>query len=418
MTMVEQRKSNKVTIHIDLAADVTGFGVAGTVTAAHRVLQKKFSSPWLLGPPASDLLLELICHMFTEDEAEIVQHLPLLRMRDADWTAAKARRPKVEVKAVLDSLAFVKRVILAVGEPRAYAFLPVLPGVFELALVNCDASTLNAWHKRFAELFERLFETGYITAFTRGSKPNIRFIPVQEVRPRLAGAWPTDHLETVFEPFDDFAVGNCQCRLTTRLTGQGCDRALETCTAFGPVARLAVERGLMRKSDRQEILEIKKKAEQEGSITFLGNHIDPKTGDFTCSCCGCCCHALRTITDFNSPGAIAVPHFQPALDRGKCTHCGRCIRVCQVDAWRMLGETLTFSKPRCIGCGLCVTSCKPGALELKPIDEARPPAGTLREMLRQMAPGYLRIGTGIWIKRLLSRPEKRLPGSQGRAPRE
>ena len=72
---------NKRTIAID--ADITGFESAKDATDAHRRIMKHYSSPLLVGPPQSDDLLELIVHIYTEDEADLVQHLKPLRPRTA-----------------------------------------------------------------------------------------------------------------------------------------------------------------------------------------------------------------------------------------------------------------------------------------------------------------------------------------------
>ena len=102
---------------------------------------KHYASPLMLGPSPSDDLLELVMHMFTEDEADLVQYLPPLRPRSAKKIASLSGRSVSNVTQVLDSLALTKHIILTAGEPRKYTILPIIPGTFEMALLTMDLST-------------------------------------------------------------------------------------------------------------------------------------------------------------------------------------------------------------------------------------------------------------------------------------
>jgi electron transport complex protein RnfB len=399
---VDKRGMQTVTLNVDLNAVLTGFESARIATPAHHRIMKHYASPLLLGPSPSDDLLELVVHLFTEDEADLVQHLPPLRPRSAKKVASLSGRSVRDVTQVLDRLAFTKFVILAAGDPRKYTILPIVPGTFEMALMTPDLSTRNTWHKTFAELFERLWDKGFLMEYILpNGHPSLRYLPVGGVSKTLHSAWPSDRLEEVLEPYDQFAVGNCQCRVAMQLVGKGCDRPLENCVAIGPVAKSVIERGLMRKADRQEIIEIKHNAEEHGCVTFVANEIGNKRlGNGSCSCCGCCCHGLRSITQFNTPGMISKPHFLPVQEREKCKLCKKCVNICPMNAWTVSGEELQFKKIRCIGCGLCVLACKFGALSLQESDDARPPQDGWLPLLLKLAPSYLTATVRVWAKRL------------------
>lgn len=397
----DKRKTKTVTLNVDLNAVLTGFSSARIATAAHHRIMKHYASPLLLGPPPSDDLLELVMHIFTEDEADLVQHLPPLRPRTPEKVARLSGRPVSDVKQVLDNLAFTKLVILAAGNQRKYTILPVVPGTFEMALMTTDVSTRNSWHKTFTELFERLWDKGFLFDYPSKRRPLIRYLPVMGVSKTLHTAWPSDKLDEILEPYDQFAVGNCQCRLAMQLVGKGCDRPLENCTAFGPITKPLIERGMMRKAGRQEIIEIKRNAEEYGCVTWMINEIGNKPrGNGSCSCCGCCCHALRSITQFNTPGIISAPHFMPVRESEKCTLCKKCVHVCPMDAWAVSGEDLQFRKIRCIGCGLCVVACKFDALALETVKDARPPQDSWLGFLVKLAPEYMANTVRVWAKRL------------------
>lgn len=396
------REKRTVTLNIDLNGALIGFGSARTLTPAHHKIMKYYASPLLFGPPPSDDLLELIMHMFTEDEADLVQHLPPFLPRSAEKVARLSGRSVRNVKQILDRLAFTKLVILAGGSPRSYTIVPIVPGAFEMALMKPEISGLNAWHKEFAELFERLWDEGFMMDYVSSTRPPVRYLPVGGVSNTLNMAWPSDKLEDILEPYDLFAVGNCQCRLAMQLVGRGCDRPTENCVAIGPPAIPLLERSMMRKADRQEIIEIKRNAENHGCVTWMINEIGDRRGNGSCSCCGCCCHALRSISQFSTPGMISKPHFMPVLDSGKCTSCTKCADACPMGARTMSDGKMQFNSIRCIGCGLCVLSCTSGALSLKPVDNARPPEKSWLALFLKMMPGYVMNTFRVWAKRRLA----------------
>jgi Pyruvate/2-oxoacid:ferredoxin oxidoreductase delta subunit len=361
-----------------------------------------YASPLLLGPPPSETLLELVVHMFTEEEAQLVQHLPPLRLRTAAEVARRAGRPAAEAKKLLDRLAFTKLVVFASGLDRKYSLLPLIPGTFEAVLMTPELSTRNAWHKRFAEIFERLWDSGFMKDYVRTSVPPVRFLPVARASSTLFTAWPSDRLEEYLEPYELFGLGQCQCRMAMQLTGKGCSKPMLSCVAIGPLARLVIARGMMRKADKAEILEVKRHAEDQGLVTWLANELGDRRGNVCCSCCGCCCHALRSITELSAPALVSAPHFVPVKHDAACTSCDRCVRVCPTGAWSAVsGSQPAFNKPRCIGCGLCAVHCRAGALELTTAEGCVPPENSWTSLIARMAPGYFANATRVWLRRLV-----------------
>ncbi|MBF0226110.1 MAG: 4Fe-4S binding protein [Desulfobacterales bacterium] len=391
-----------IKLNIDVASVLTGFESSNAPTKAHHKIMKHYSSPFFLGPPQCDELLSLIMHMFSPEEAEIVQYLPPFRARTSAKVARLSNRPTLEVEKIFNNLSFNKYVIFSSGNPRKYSILPILPGTFEMALMTHDLSTRNSWHKTFAELFEKLWDKGFVKDYIYSSKSPIRYLPPISLSKTLNMAWPSDKLEEILEPYNLFAVGNCQCRLAMNLVDKGCGKPMENCVAIGPMAKPVIERGLMRKADRFEIIEIKKNAEEHGCVTWMMNETNDWRGNASCSCCGCCCHGLRTITEFNTPGMISKPHFMPVHNEDKCTLCQKCIKACPMNAWQFADGKIKFDKIRCIGCGLCVLSCKFKALELEEIKNYEPPENGWLKLLIKMVPGYIVNSLKVWAKRINS----------------
>ena len=375
------------------------------VSRAHLAVARNYSSPLLQGPPLCDELLELVEHMYTGEEADVVQHLKPLRFKNGAALAAATGRPCREVEAVLRRLAHEKHVILCFGKEggERYFIMPIIPGTFELTLMRTSADSVTPWDHRFASLFEALFSTGYFMEYVDKPTDSVRYIPVGESIKSEPMALPSDHLEEILERYDDFAIGVCQCRLSKQLAGEGCGRMLEACTIVGDWAPAMVRRGQMRKASLRDVLEIKAQAESEGLVTFVLNE---ESGRFTsglCSCCGCCCGALRSITEFNTPGMIAPPHFMPHVEHKACTVCGKCVKTCPMGALYISEEVgqsrLVKSPERCIGCGLCSVACPEGTIAMREVPDYRKPPGGYASYFARYLPNMMSNVWKVWSSR-------------------
>jgi Pyruvate/2-oxoacid:ferredoxin oxidoreductase delta subunit len=373
------------------------------VSAPHLWAAKRLSSPLLMGPPICDELLAFVQHTFSEEEADVVRVLRPLRGRTAIDIASKLHKSPENVQEVLDRLALQKRAISCSGptEQRQYRLIPIMPGMFEMVLIGQSPATLTDWHRRFAELFEALFETGYTLDYQERQTPLFRFLPVGRVAGNHPMALPADHLEVVLDRFKVFGVGHCQCRMSSQPTGVGCGRPLLVCTAMGEWATQGIAAGSLQRVSRQNVLEIKREAESHGLVTWIMN-VESTAGQASCSCCGCCCKAMRMVNEFNAPGMMAPPHFMPRFDGATCTHCGRCAKACPMGAItvHMQQKTLQHDPARCIGCGLCQVACEQRqAVRMEPVPEYRVPYKSWYSLLLRNAPSMLRTSWRVWRRR-------------------
>jgi Na+-translocating ferredoxin:NAD+ oxidoreductase subunit B len=385
------------TVRVKKAGDYPG------VASAHLDVAKKLSSPLALGPPVCDELIAFVCHTFTEEEARVVRRLSLARGRDARQLARAEGRPLEEIEPILQGLAVGKRAIASSGEGdrRRYKMMPVMPGIFEMVLIGESPQTLTDWHRRFAELIEALFETGYMVDYQDRRTSMIRFMPVAPVVAANPAALPSDRLEVVLDRYQTFGVGHCQCRMSDEIADRGCGKPLEVCTVMGEWAQRGIDDGWLRSVSRDNILQIKREAESQGLVTWIMN-VESARGQVSCSCCGCCCKAMRGVNEFNAPGAMAPPHFMPKFDSSACTHCGSCAKKCPMGAITVdtREKTLTHQPARCIGCGLCMLGCeKEQAIKMDPVPDYRLPYKSWLSMLTHDGPTMLKASWKTWRQR-------------------
>ena len=182
-----------------------------------------------------------------------------------------------------------------------------------MCLIRSSLETLTDWHRRFAELFEELFETGYLLDYQNLKKVSlVRYLPVNQVIETHPMALPSDKLEIILDRFTLFGVGLCQCRMTEEIAGRGCGKPKLNCAIMGDLAEQGIKAGWLKKVTKKEMLEIKREAELQGMVNWMMN-VESAKSQSSCSCCGCCCHNFRMVSEFNAPGMIAPPHFLPKV---------------------------------------------------------------------------------------------------------
>lgn len=368
-----------------------------SLPAAYLDVTKKLSSPLLMGPPICDELVAFVQHLFTEEEASVVRHLGTLVGSTAAQVARAEHRPTEEIEPILQRLSSVKRAIGQGGPKGAekYRLMPIMPGIFEMVLIGESPENLSPWHRRFAELFEALYETGYAMDYQRGQtrpSPFVRVLSVGRTIEAHPMALPSDRLEVVLDRYEVFGVGQCQCRMAMQVAGKSCGKPVSNCTVMGQWAQMGIEQGWLRQVSRTGALEIKREAESHGLVTWIMN-VESSKGQASCSCCGCCCHAMRMVNEFNAPGAMVPAHFLPRFDDAKCTFCGKCVKNCPMGALVMdVGQrTRKHLAERCIGCGLCAVACGDRAvIAMEPVPDYKLPYkswfsfqfGTTAQMLK------------------------------------
>ncbi len=385
--------------------NIKPLGAYPDVPKAFRDTAKLYSSTRLAGPPICDEFMDLIMHMFSEEEADIVRHFKPMGRLTAAKAARASNRPAEEVREILDRLSRERFILLAMGEgtDRKYAVMPILPGTFEAVMMTTSMDNLSDWQRRFAELFERLVETGYLTDYLKYDLPAVRYLPSYQSLGPQQSALPSDRLEEIMDRYKTFGVTNCQCRMTEILAGRGCGRPLENCVIFGEgVVNVLAAAGKAREIEKQEAVEIKRQAEAAGLVSWVFHEDSGKYGSSSCSCCGCCCHMMQTVTQYNMPAMIAPPRYLPVFDLTACDHCTRCALRCPMGAITVdtRAKTHVHDVKRCVGCGQCVVACdKARAITMEPVKDYKKPPGSYVALGAKLTPNLLRSSLNAWLAR-------------------
>ncbi len=136
-----------------------------------------------------------------------------------------------------------------------------------------------------------------------------------------------------------YAKSMCSCRASRAKLGEGCgDDAENWCIAVGDMADYIVETQRGEYITYDEVMEIFKKAEDNGFVHQITN-IDGEEKIFgICNCNVNVCNALRTSQLFNTPN-MSRSAYVAAVETEKCVACGRCVENCPAGAVK-LGQKL------------------------------------------------------------------------------
>ncbi|HVN72694.1 MAG TPA: 4Fe-4S binding protein [Desulfomonilia bacterium] len=349
-------------------------------------LAEIFTSVRLMGPPMSDQLLELVCHLFSPEEACIARHLPFYLPMPLDRIARRVRKRPEEIRPRLETMAD-RKVIFSTD--KGYSLLPLIPGMFEYLLMDGRDSQ---WHRRYARLINALYATGYTREYSTTSSPLIRNIPVQTVIESTSRIVDTDLMSEMIEAHDKLAVMNvCQCRQSHIFSGHECGRSTQDdgCLVFGSFAESIVERKNGRFVSREEMRDIVQDR-WEKNLVFMSANLVPSSTNAICTCCDCCCHYMESVNLYGGRVSLAAPHFLAAMDYSLCNACGKCAKVCNTHAHEVKEKRHTHDALRCIGCGLCVKTCPKKAVSMRENPDYSPPSKSwLRFGLRIMPAGLL-----------------------------
>lgn len=315
-------------------------------------------------PPSEDgIEIQLLEHLFTEEEAALTLHLGFLS-ETAPEIGRRAGLPPDVTADLLETM--VQKGLISgsyhEGKVPQYAVSQFVIGFYEGQVDRLSPELVDLF-EAYAPIY---FEKGPWKKF-----PQVRTIPVNETIPITSEVLPYFQIEEILQSKTHIAVRNCVCRQEREILDQGCKKPMETCFSFDGAALNSVKTGKGRMISHEEARSILKQAQAAGLVLQPANSKDPI---FMCACCSCCCGVLRHIKDEPNPGDLVANPFVVEYDPEVCIACGDCVEICPMEALTMDDSgMIKYEQLRCIGCGLCVSVCPTEAVKMILKSEADQP---------------------------------------------
>ena len=217
-----------------------------------------------------------------------------------------------------------------------------VPGSAEFGNMNAD---LLERHPEVGPFFERMSRIP-LEGLTQmvpqgGAGVGMHVIPVEDAISMENNSSSLEHISYWLDKYEGkYAASPCSCRKSRKTFAEGCaDDPEGWCIAIGDMADYVVETNKGgRYITKEEVLEILKKAEDNGFVHQITN-IDGEEKIFAiCNCNVNVCYALRTSQLFNTPNMSRSAYVAHVV-KDNCVACGRCVEVCPAGA-ATLGQKL------------------------------------------------------------------------------
>jgi ferredoxin len=322
----------------------------------------------------SGVEIRILKRLFTPEEAMLARALTF-KPETPDEIARRVGGNVDEVAERLENMA-KKGLIFRIrkGSEKRYMAAQFVVGIWEYHVNDLTPELIADLREYAPYFFQNMLNL---------KTPQLRVIPIPGAITAQQTIMPYEEAQKLIESEELIAVAPCICRKEHRMTGEGCDRPLESCLVFGLGAQYYIDNGLGRRITKEEALEIIKQAERDGRVLEPSN---AQKITAMCTCCGCCCQILRNLKKLPKPAHFVVSRFVAEIDESLCVLCGTCVDRCQMDAITLGEDSAVLNKDRCIGCGLCVTTCPEGALTLK-----EKPASEQKEVPPSLKETYMKI---------------------------
>ncbi len=287
-----------------------------------------------------------LASILTDDEADVAIACGLRKERTAEYLAKKVGKPVEEVQKIAEHLAWIGVFRITTdktdGKDRFYMQI-FAPGIMEMLVNN---QTLLKEHPEVGRAFEEY--TRIRMANMAPMLPNgyglMRVVPIESSIKDIPGVSDYDKLSYYLNKYDTFSVSPCSCRAARRSIGDGCGHLEEDmCIQMGKGAEHYIRTGRARQVSREEVLEILKRAEDNGLMHDMPNIEEAGESSAICNCCSCACFGLRVGLMFGARDVIRS-NFAAEIDETKCVACGQCVENCPANALK-LGQKLCTKEP-------------------------------------------------------------------------
>ena len=339
-----------------------------TAKNAYKSLEERINK-FPQGAPPSKTLYQILSILFTEEEARLVAKLPIkaFRLKTAAniWNVSQS-----EAYKILDNLA-KKALILDLEDNKGkkYILPPPMAGFFEFSMMR---TRQDIDQKLLAELYYQYIneEEDFIKELFYSTDTKLGRVYVQEevlTNENEVTILDYERATHIIEESKHIGISMCYCRHRMSHVGKSCDAHMDICMTFNNTANSLINNNFARRVDASECKELLHQA-YEHNLVQCGENV--RSGvTFICNCCGCCCEALVAAKRFGNMNPVQTTSFIPQINYDSCINCGKCIKVCPIDAISKSvennKEVVKIDEDRCLGCGVCVRNCHKKSITLR-----------------------------------------------------
>ena len=364
-----------------------------TTKDAYKNLEQRLN--WFTqGAPESETLYKILQVLITEKEARWLAKLPIrpftLKRAAHIWNTSEA---KAEI--FLDHLCERGLMVDSSHEGlRRFVMPPPMIGFFEFALMrtrgDIDQKLLSELFYQYLDVEEDFIKDLFFDLDTKLARAFVQEpVLMTEKTNHILDYERATH---IIEDARYIGVGMCYCRHKAMHLNKECElhAPMYTCLTFDNVARSLSQHGeytrLISKEEAKDILAMC----YDYNLVQMGENVREHPA-FLCNCCGCCCEALQAAKRFSPMQPMATTNFIPKVSADPCVGCGKCSRVCPIDAISMKDKKPVIDESICLGCGICARNCPKKAihLERRPIQVVTPVNSTHRFVLQAIEKGTL-----------------------------
>lgn len=281
----------------------------------------------------------------TDEMAEVALKMKVRKPMTFPQLLKATGKEEKELEKLLEEMSIVGLLEYNWENPqkeKQYILPMFVPGSAEFTNMNRKQLEEHPELGRFFERMSRL-PLGKVTPMVPpgGAGIGMHVIPVEKAIEMENQSIDIEHISHWLKKYEGkYAASPCSCRLSRQTYEEGCaDDPEDWCIAVGDMADYVVE---TQKGGRyityEEVLDILKKAEDNGFVHQITN-IDGKNKIFAiCNCNVNVCYALRTSQLFNTPN-MSRSAYVAHVKTENCVACGRCVEYCPAGAVK-LGQKL------------------------------------------------------------------------------
>lgn len=286
-----------------------------------------------------------LASVVTDEMAEVALKMKVRKPMTLKQLAAVTKKEEKELENLLHEMCVVGLLEYNWENPaheKQYVLPMFVPGSAEFTNMNKEQLEKHPELGRFFERMSRLpLEKVTPIVPPGGAGIGMHVIPVEKAIEMENQSADIEHISHWLKKYDGkYAASPCSCRMSRQTFDEGCaDDPEDWCIAVGDMADYVVE---TNKGGRyityDEVMEILKRAEDNGFVHQITN-IDGENKIFAiCNCNVNVCYALRTSQLFNTPN-LSRSAYVARVTKEDCVACGRCVEYCPAGAVK-LGQKL------------------------------------------------------------------------------